>query len=165
MIYCILAKIATSTIATFFCFSILSDRPLISSILIGVLPIWFEVLASFLTKVEPSQEGRLGIRIIDNIVDGIVFILIPAVWYSHFQGTIVTTFIFIIAGIWRLVKFVKNGLSKNYFTGLPVTYTGYVWPALILLNQFPYHNFILIILAWAMNSKHIKIKAANYEIT
>ena len=139
--------------------------PVLSSLLIGVLPIWFEVLVSFITKIEPSREGRLTIKIIDNVVDGIVFIIIPAVWYSYFHGPNFITYIFVSAGIWRLINFVKKGLMGNYFTGLPVTYTGYVWPVLILLNQFPYHNFILIILAWAMNSKHIKIKATNYEIT
>lgn len=165
MIYCILAKLSASTLAASLYFAKLSNHPLLTSFFIGVLPIWMEVLTSFLTKVEPSREKNITLKIIDNVVDGMVFILIPAIWYSISQELSIATFIFVIAGILRLVKFVRNGLSGNFFIGLPVTYTGYVWPLLILMNQIPYHNIILVILAWAMNSKHIKIKATNYEIT
>ncbi len=169
MIYCILAKLSASALGSFLGITKLSDNPLAASFLIGVLPIWLEVLASNLTKVEPARERRLNIKIIDNIVDGIVFILVPAIWYSVHQGPdapiLIFVLIFALAGIWRLVKFVKNGLSENFFVGLPVTYTGYLWPLLILMEKIPHHNLLILILAWAMNSKHIKIKAPNYEIT
>lgn len=168
MIYCIFAKLLVSIVGTFLSLTYFKNTAFMSSLLIGVFPIWAEVIASYITKVEPSKERRLKIKISDNVVDGIVFILIPAIWYFKTQGQnfiIIFILIFIIAGIWRLIKFVKTGLIENYFTGLPVTYTGYVWPLLILMQKIPYHNIILVILAWAMNSKHIKIKATNYEST
>ncbi len=165
MIYCILAKISATFLGSFLYVSKLIDAPLVNSFFIGVLPIWLEVLTSFLTKVEPSRETRLNFKILDNVVDGITFIITPAIWYSLVQGLDVAIIIFILAGLWRLIKFVKNGLTENCFIGLPVTFTGYVWPLLILMSKIPYHNLLLIILAWAMNSKHIRIKATNYEIT
>jgi hypothetical protein len=165
MIYCILAKLSVSVIAATFYFKNMSGNPLLISFLIGVLPIWFEVLASFLTKIEPAREQRFIIKTIDNLVDSVVFILMPAIWYSFFQKIDLTIIIFILAGIWRLIKFVRLKKVGDFFIGLPVTYTGYIWPILILTNKIAYHNILLIILAWAMNSQLIKIKVPIYETT
>ncbi|MCB0348944.1 MAG: hypothetical protein KDD37_08905 [Bdellovibrionales bacterium] len=137
----------------------------VEAFLIGVFPIWAEVIASTITKVEPAREKRKSLLYIDAIIDMLVFILVPAAWCytvlkpSAYEATHIA--IFIIFGASRLVNFVKNGLSKEgTFSGLPVTYTGYIWLVVVLLAELQFHYFSYLIIAlagFAMVFKKIQI--------
>lgn len=164
MVYCILSKFLASLVALIVCI-LWPDLNIYSqAFLIGILPIWAEVLTSQRLKVEPAYEHRFLVRSIDNLVDLICFILIPPLWF-YAKVSIVDTqaiMLFMILGTGRLVYFVKKGLDPDgYFIGLPVTYTGYIWVVLVgvaALNLELLVNGIIILFAILMVSPFIRIK-------
>lgn len=164
-----LAKTLSSIFALGMSF-LFTKQFLLQSALIGVLPIWSEVAASTLTKVEPAREQRQFLLRIDALIDVTVFLLVPAAWFAlkvsaNFIVLLGLCF-FIFCGIWRILRFLKTGLDQSgSFQGLPVTYTGYLWPVLCLLPQTTIGDLItvvlLIALSYAMISSKIRIKASR----
>ncbi len=143
-------------------------NPLVQAFLIGVIPIWSEVLMSRLTNIEPAREKRKLLLFIDALADIASFLLAPVIWYFNFDKPSsylvqIALILFLLTGIFRILIFLRNGLDGNgCFTGLPVTYTGYVWILLTAVNAIsPTYvpAMLLICLSWAMLSKHIKIRA------
>jgi hypothetical protein len=168
MSICMLAKIITSVMA----FGWITLKPTTSfylqAFLVGILPIWAEVLASFLQKVEPARATSVWFLKSDALVDGLVFLIFPSMWFFHMYPTvnyflIFSNMIFIVAGIYRILRFLKTGLTADgSFIGLPVTYTGYQWLLYVWLKS---NNldivicFLFLALALVMASK-IKVKAS-----
>lgn len=144
-------------------------NPYLQGLLIGVLPIWSEVLASFLLKYEPARENNKSLLLVDAIVDGLVFVIVPVGWFWFMlkpDGVLLFPLLcFLGAGMYRLIRFFKSGLSgKGYFQGLPVTYTGYIWlPLVFVLNfKLPWlAAAILVASSFLMATKKEFIKASR----
>ncbi len=169
MPYCILAKFFTTLTAVLFLIKC-DINPLVQAFLIGIAPIWSEVLISQLTNIEPAREKRQALLITDALVDIISFILVPMIWYFNLNKPSsylvqVSLTLFLLSGIFRILRFLRNGLDdRGYFSGLPVTYTGYTWILITAVNNFDstyIPTTLLICLSWAMLSKHIKIPASH----
>lgn len=169
MLYCILAKFLATFAAVLFLVRYDLNHYL-QAFLIGVLPIWSEVLASRLTRVEPARETRSSLLFADALADSTSFLIAPAIWFlnltaQHAPFVLAALVLFVGAGLFRIYRFLRQGLDANgYFTGLPVTYTGYVWIILIGagswdLNTLP--ALVLALLSWAMVSKRIRIRASR----
>lgn len=142
----------------------------LQAFLIGILPIWSEVLASRITRVEPSLEKSKKWLIADAVVDALVFLIVPGGWFlwmTHearfVEGAAVL--IFVLGGVWRLINFTRTGLNTDgYFRGLPVTYTGYLWILLILCRSVNGEWLVaplLLLVTWAMITRRIKIKVSS----
>lgn len=167
MIYCMLAKFFSCLLGL----AIIAFNPELSlylhAFLIGILPIWSEVLASRITNIEPAQEKNKKWLWVDALIDAWVFLFVPSGWFFWVANEntplrISALFIFVMSGLWRLYHFVKKGLSLDgYFRGLPVTYTGYLWLLLILLKNNNLQSLIepfLFLISWGMVTPKIKIK-------
>ncbi|MGE5086107.1 MAG: hypothetical protein ACM3MG_07365 [Bacillota bacterium] len=169
MVLCLLGKILSSLLAVVFISSGGVVGLYLQAFLIGVLPIWSEVFVSFLLKYEPAREKQKNLLLIDAIVDGLVFVIIPVgwLWFALNPGDIFLfpLLCFLGAGIYRLVRFLKGGLSdRGYFQGLPVTYTGYVWLPLSYLCAVKLSWLaivILLVLSFLMATKKEFIKASR----
>jgi hypothetical protein len=137
---------------------------LICLAVVGVAPIWLEVAVSLLTGIEASLEKRPIWLIADNLVDAVVFLISPVAFPSELIAAVneFVPLLFVFCGLFRLVRFVRQGLVDGlYFEGLPVTYTGYAWPAIagIILSPLLYWAPLLLLpLCWAMLSKRVRIK-------
>lgn len=136
---------------------------------VGALPIWLEILASTLSQTEPSRETRRHYLYADALVDAAVFIFSPAYffWISFQPLEIpvrISLTIFIMAGLYRLIRFLQRGLVGGKFSGLPVTYTGYAWlPAAFLIRAgFPSTaGTLFLLLAWAMLTPRLKLNPSR----
>jgi hypothetical protein len=168
VIYCIGAKLFISILAL--AWALPHPEPsLLQGFAIGVLPIWSETLASYFTKFEPAREGRKAWLYIDAIVDFGVFIVAPLTWWGMNQTVegwfYLSGAVFLGAGLFRIVRFLKRGLNQDgYFQGLPVTYTGYIWPLMTLVPsnlQPPLSAAILLLFGIAMALPHRFIKASR----
>jgi hypothetical protein len=114
--------------------------------LLGILPIWFEIATTAWTGIEPARETRKAWRWMDAVVDGLVFVWVPTGLFlrEHPESFGVSLFVFAAAGTFRLVRFVGKGLGPTgTFSGLPVTYTGYVW--LLVAWGWPHIQWISLI--------------------
>ncbi|MFM6928631.1 MAG: hypothetical protein ACKOX6_09210 [Bdellovibrio sp.] len=169
MVLCLLGKIISSVFAVLFISSGKNIDIYLQGFLIGVLPIWSEVFASFLLKYEPAREGNKSLLLVDAVVDGLVFVIVPVGWFWFTLQPeailIVPLLVFLGAGMYRLFRFLKRGLAQSgYFQGLPVTYTGYVWLLLIYLVEvklFWLALAILLTLSFLMATPKEFIKASR----
>jgi hypothetical protein len=133
---------------------------------IGVLPIWLELAATRLSGYEPSLEKRPLWRVVDNSIDAVSFVLVPVAWFACVTRLGWPAYVGLVAfagcGIFRLIRFVREGLlSDQFFEGLPVTYTGYAWVVLAALDQWEQTWIalaLLLALSWAMVSTRIHIR-------
>ena len=165
-----LAKILASTFALGLSLFV-TKQFLLQATFIGILPIWFEVIASTLTKVEPARENRRSFLIADALIDISVFLLIPSAWFAWNRPQhplhLVCLGVFVFCGIWRIHRFLKIGLDHTgSFQGLPVTYTGYLWPVLFLISEnIPsgqiVSGMLLLATSYAMISSRLRIKASR----
>ena len=138
----------------------------LEAFLLGILPIWSEVLASNITKTEPSLEKDRNKLYLDGVLDALVFIIIPSVWYylslAESTDEKIALIFFIFCGLTRLFQFVRKGLNHDgYFRGLPVTYTGYMWLVLALLKNYEANkaaSITLVLVSILMITNKIKIK-------
>jgi phosphatidylserine synthase len=132
------------------------------SLILGLIAIFFVVKGSFyfsfgfalLAMVSDSLDGyfarllraesRLG-SIFDTIADVAVYLFYPAVaLYCHFELNniigILFIIVFIITGIYRLVKFTANGFiiedTKKYYIGMPVFFSHIMIIIILLLSLF-----------------------------
>jgi hypothetical protein len=133
---------------------------------IGVLPIWLELAATRLTGCEPSLEKRPLWKVVDNGIDAISFVVLPVAWFASvtrlgwpaYLGLVTFT----CCGFFRLIRFVRKGLiSDRFFEGLPVTYTGYSWVVLAVLDRWQQSWIALVLLlalSGAMVSTRIRIR-------
>lgn len=168
MIYCIGAKLIVSILAL--AWALPHPSPIfLQGFAIGVLPIWSEALASYFTKFEPAREGLKGWLYLDAAVDAIVFLLAPIIWWALVRADTsflrIGGFVFLSTGFFRIIRFLLNGLDNSgYFQGLPVTYTGYIWPLMTLLPshlQPQLSAAILILSGIAMALPHRFVKASR----
>jgi len=158
MMACILSKLVSSLVAVFVVWR-WPGLPLLHAACLGILPVWAEVVASLVTKTEPGREGRFGVRLIDNLVDGYVFILVPSLWWAYFHPAAWGLLLFVPAGVFRLQRFVRRGLSAaGMFEGLPVTYTGYLWVVLQLVDHYWFTQIAFSVMGLLMVSFWIKVK-------
>jgi phosphatidylserine synthase len=133
---------------------------------VGVLPIWLESAATRLTGCEPSLEKRLLWKVVDNGIDAMSFVLLPVAWFASVTclgwPAYVGLITFACCGIFRLIRFVRGGLlSEQFFEGLPVTYTGYAWIVLVILDRWEQTWIalaLLLALSGAMVSTRIHIR-------
>jgi hypothetical protein len=168
VIYCVGAKLIISILALVW--ALPQPQPIfIQGFAIGVLPIWSEALASRLLKFEPAREVQKYWLYVDAATDIAVFLMAPLVWLClSSSGGFLLQFgmtVFLAAGLFRIGRFLKSGLdSSGYFQGLPVTYTGYIWPIMMLapsnwLAQIA--TAILLAAGVAMVLPHRFIKASR----
>lgn len=170
MLICICAKITASLLGVLIASTLLSF-PIAQALAVGVFPIWVEVVASFFTRVEPAREKNRRLLQADAAADIFCFLLAPLGWYLSSRQQqdpfiYAASLVFLTCGLYRICRFLKKGLSKDgYFSGLPVTYTGYLWPILVLLPENAWGKSLvaisLAIVSWAMVSSHISIKASR----
>jgi len=163
MVAILICKLASSAIGVLLAVHSASPPMWVAAVL-GILPIWFEVAASRALDIEPGFESRKVFRALDALVDAVVFVLVPAFWYLTVTArdwpvwTAVLGFVF--CGIFRLIRFALQGLSADgQFEGLPVTYTGYLWPLIVALERISIWLPIPMILlaSAAMVSHRIRI--------
>jgi hypothetical protein len=168
VIYCIGAKLFISILAL--AWALPHPEPsFLQGFAIGVLPIWSEALASYLTKFEPAREGRKLWLYLDAAVDAGVFLVAPLTWWGMNQSMeewfYLSSAVFLGAGLFRIVRFLRRGIDNHgYFQGLPVTYTGYIWPLMTLAPsglQPPLSAAILLLFGIAMALPHRFIKASR----
>ena len=102
---------------------------------IGVLPLWLELLAAWITRCDPSLETRPPWRYADAAVDTVCFVLIPSFWLGlQYPVLGFDLLVFASSGLYRILRFLRYGLvAGRYFEGLPVSYTGYLWMGLVML--------------------------------
>lgn len=147
-----------------------SISPYFAAFSIAILPIWAEVAVCWITKVEPAREkSRVKLRI-DAAIDATCFLALPCLWFLHWSLTpsvylVAALAIFFFAGIYRLLQFLKNGLnSDGKFSGLPLTYTGYMWIVLVFIENnliLPLDIILLLSLAFLMLYSKLKIPASR----
>ncbi len=72
--------------------------------------------------------------------------------------------LFVLAGAWRLARFQIQGLVQGRYVGLPVTYNGYLFPAVALFlhalwpkGRTPAFNLFFLVAAAAMVSRRLRI--------
>jgi hypothetical protein len=145
----------------------------LQAFLIGIFPIWSEVLASYLTKIEPARVQNRFLVYLDGVIDLFVFIFIPSFWFWMASGKAPIVFfgllLFVCCGFFRIIRFVTKGLnSEGNFSGLPVTYTGYLWIVLIGIYQMKLGSLssylflvLLVIVSIAMVTKKIQISPSR----
>lgn len=175
MIYCVLAKFLISLLGLVIIVLFETLPNYIIAFILGILPIWSEVLTTKITKIEPALTKSKKWLVIDALVDAFSFVLIPSSWFGihtikqtisvNQKMQLLALFAFVACGLWRLIQFVRTGLNKdNYFRGVPVTYMGYLWILLILLENLNLQiltSFVLLLASWSMISKHIKVKVSS----
>lgn len=173
MIICIFSKFTASLLAIFYVIDYPVKYPAssiwIQAFLIGIFPIWIEVLASSITRTEPARTRNKFLLYLDGVIDLFVFIVIPAIWF--WSSTVKTEILFLVlvmfigCGFFRIIRFMVKGLnSEGKFSGLPVTYTGYVWIIMMGLDhlKLSYLSFVfLIIVSLAMITKKIQISPSR----
>ena len=87
----------------------------------------FDLLDGYFAR-KNGQDLRIGIYL-DSFADGITYVLLPSFWILTISqdeqidillglSLILTAFIYLFCGIYRLIRFVKNQ-TFNYFEGLP----------------------------------------------
>jgi hypothetical protein len=166
MLFCILSKIIAA-LSAFVVTQNFQLHPLFQAFLVGICPIWFEVIASYVTKVEPAKEKRRKWVVADAIADATAFIILPALWYFPFteSASKLALVFFISSGIARITRFVMEGLNPaGSFEGLPVTYTGYLWCVLVLISNIESNYgpaILLVIISVAMVTKQIQIRPSR----
>ena len=151
------------------------ESPFLQALWIGIIPIWLEVGMTLSSGVEPSLETRTGWRWADACADLLAFILVPSFWFLEWVsreksgvelaviGAGIAAFVF--CGFYRVIRFVRNGLvDGQFFVGLPVTYTGYLWLVLTVLiytlgrASVFVGSVLLLIAAYAMVTHRIQIR-------
>src|SRR5512135_3517745 len=123
MQFCILAKALLSLSGFFFSLTHPAWPLVVRAFVVGVLPIWGEVAASFLLKVEPARERSRKWLLSDAIADALAFLVVPSLWFwlvasQHSWYLAATLLFFVAAGIWRIIRFLRFGLdASGYFQG------------------------------------------------
>lgn len=172
MIICMFSKFIASLLAIFFVLKYSISLPL-QAFLIGIFPIWSEVLASYTTNVEPARVQNKFLIYLDGVMDVFVFILVPSFWFWLVTGKTQIEFfgllIFFCCGFFRIIRFITKGLNREgKFSGLPVTYTGYIWIVLIGIYEMNIAGLssylslvLLVIVSIAMVTKKIQISPSR----
>lgn len=170
MAYSIAAKFLGSLLGIVSFFYFPSLRPYLQTAILGIAPIWLELLACKLFQVEPGAERRKNWRLMDAAADSFSFLLMPVAVFlaltcldpgTHWSLPL-SAGVFLAAGLFRIARFLREGLTDGCFLGLPVTYTGYLWPLLAFLvdKKLAWMAcFLLLLFAWLMVWKKLKLKS------
>jgi hypothetical protein len=167
MTLCIFAKILGALIGIGIAYFYPSQLTLQGATL-GLAPIWLEVIACHLAKVEPGRETRNFWLSLDAVTDIVVFLLLPALWFNlaflPSWWVIAATFGFVGAGLCRIYRFLKTGLVRGAFEGLPVTYTGYFWGVGAFLRRAQLTDLsviVMVFLSVSMIHRGIRIRPSQ----
>lgn len=112
-----------------------------------VLAVWIDVIVSWWARRAGRAQTELGISI-ENLADCVCFVAAPAAFALSGcmdRRIAAPLFVFALAGIFRLARFQLEGLVHGGYRGLPVTYNGYLFPALaLILFHWPLWNSLLV---------------------
>ncbi len=169
MIICISAKFLASIMAICLIYFDVLPSVYAQAFFIGIFPIWAEVVASYITKIEPARVKQKKLLYIDAATDLFTFILVPCLWYLIVLQThmfdLVAIMLFVVCGAYRLIRFVKQGLDDDgMFRGLPVTYTGYLWIVVATSVNFMFFylpSIVIILAGLAMVSRRIRLRPSR----
>lgn len=102
---------------------------------------------------------------LDTIVDAIVFWVIPyiiwVVMFDYWWGTIISGWLFLISGIYRLCRFtisIPESWVKETYSWLPITSNGILFPLLLILLPNTIFRFFSYIIMAILMSSNIRIK-------
>lgn len=103
-----------------------------------ILSIWADVLLCRFSSKWQWEKNRNHVQI-EGFIDFFCFIIAPVQFGFLFgSAKILIPFaaIFILAGIYRLARFNVEGKINGGYSGLPVTYNGYLFPLAALPASF-----------------------------
>ena len=124
------------------------DSPAIAGVCL-VIAVWADAVASWWARRAGSTQTPLGVQI-ENLADCVCFVAAPvafALCVSKDRRIAISLAVFALAGIFRLARFQVEGLVRGGYRGLPVTYNGYLFPAMaLILFYWPSGNSPLV---WA----------------
>jgi phosphatidylserine synthase len=96
-----------------------------------VLCVWLDALAGWLARRRKWPRTGFAMEC-ETLVDFLCFVWAPVAWLTAPGAPLMTWLsagVFVLAGIFRLARFRVEGLVRGGYRGLPVTYNGYVIPA------------------------------------
>ena len=164
MIWSMLGKVVGTAIGLAFLlwWPVWPVRLYVGAFLLGAAPIWLELFATQISGVEPSLENRRGWRLADAGIDAFSFLLAPTIWMggrvlprlflfeSGRRALTLALLVFLVAGLYRFGRFLRDGLAEGeYFDGLPVTYTGYLWAPWVYLARWGWVEPAVTVLGFA----------------
>lgn len=131
-----------------------------------VLAVWADVAVGFLAGRMGWRKGDSQIQL-EGLVDFLCFVVAPIVFCVTLDSSRVvalSSLLFLLCGAYRIARFNVEGLNeKGGYTGLPVTYNGYWFPLIALLE--PYHPLapnlvwggVLLLLSLLMTTRNLNV--------
>jgi len=142
------------------------DRQHVAAGVCLVLAVWADVAVGYLGKRLGWQKRNSQIQL-EGLVDFLCFVIAPLIFCVTLSSSLVvalTALLFLLCGAYRIARFNVEGLNeKGGYSGLPVTYNGYWFPLIALLEW--YHPLTpsvvwggaLLLLSLLMTSRSITI--------
>jgi phosphatidylserine synthase len=119
------------------CGFLLNRLPAPGSVLL-VLCVWSDALAGWLGRRRGWIKGPFDVQM-EGFSDALCFVITPALLVASVVNyrllPMLILPVFIVSGVWRLARFNVEGLVRNGYVGLPVTYNGYWMPAAVAIEQ------------------------------
>lgn len=115
------------------------DRQQVAAGICLVLAVWADVVVGFLAGRMGWRKGESQVQM-EGLVDFLCFVTAPLVFcLTLHRSPLVqlSSLLFLLCGAYRIARFNLEGLNeKGGYTGLPVTYNGYWFPLVALLEQY-----------------------------
>jgi CDP-diacylglycerol--serine O-phosphatidyltransferase len=103
-----------------------------------VLAVWADVAVGFLAGQMGWQKAVSQVQL-ESQVDFLCFVVAPIIFCITLVSSpvvMLSSLLFLLCGAYRIARFNVEGLNKKGgYTGLPVTYNGYWFPLIALLEH------------------------------
>lgn len=103
-----------------------------------VLCVWWDAISGWVGRRRAWEKNGSDVQT-EGFADLACFVLAPALLVAvatrHPMAVLPMLPVFVLAGVWRLARFNVEGVTDKGYTGLPVTYNGYVLPAAVAAAQ------------------------------
>jgi CDP-diacylglycerol--serine O-phosphatidyltransferase len=131
-----------------------------------VLAVWSDIAVGFLAGRMGWHKTVSHIQV-EGLVDFLCFVVAPLVFCFTLNSSSVvalSSLLFLLCGAYRIARFNVEGLNeKGGYTGLPVTYNGYWFPLIALLEW--YHTLApnlvwggtLMLLSFLMTARNLNV--------
>jgi len=126
------------------------------SLIVATIAMIFDALDGALARLW-SVESPTG-AVADTVTDVFLYLLVPVTWWWARGIVGWVLFIYFVAGLYRLLRFTKNGYvtlnNRQYYQGYPV-YCCYIIVAseLLSIRPYPLEWLLIIVLSVLMVSR------------
>lgn len=128
-----------------------------------VLCVWMDAITGWIGRRKSWAKTKSDIEV-EGFADAVCFIVAPALMLAaaveYRPGCMAALPVFVLAGLWRLARFNVEGMTGGGYSGLPVTYNGYLIPAAVSVDHFwpalpdaAWYAAVLVILSLLMVSR------------